>query len=409
MNQYVRVDSSSQAQGGQLLRHVDDPKRWLVRVFIGRDGQGRKQRRSKVVRGSKRQAQAVLTEMLQGKLQGRLAPRINMRLADLTDEWLSHKARDVSPRTLRGYREALASYVLPSLGHRRLETITLRDIDSLYGQMHEGSLPPIERNGKSREIGPLSGRTITIAHTALSQAFKQAVRWGMIPFNPAAEATIPKSEKRQKRPLTVAERTAFIAASEGSFYRMFYRLLMDTGLRPGEACALQWTDLDFGRNSIAVTKAITQGDNNERLVSHPKTSKSRRTVPMFGLSDELLSHRARQAEQGLDAIGYVFTNQLGAPIGPWAFSNRDLRRTTKEAHINWPVTLYTFRHSFATLHLQFGTPLKVVSEYLGHSTIQQTANTYQHLSSEVGMDYAERYMQRLARASQEVTEVAPTN
>ena len=205
----------------------------------------------------------------------------------------------------------------------------------------------------------------------------------------------------------MAARNALIAASSDSFYRTFYRVLMDTGMRPGEACALQWSDLDFDRTTIAITKAITQGHGNERLVSHPKTSKSRRTLPMFGLDDELLAHRAVQAQQRLDASGYVFTNQLGSPIAPWNFSKRDLERVAKEAGIAWGVTLYTFRHTFATLHLQFGTPLKVVSDYLGHSTIQQTANTYQHLSQEVSLDYADRFVTKLAEASKAAGEAAP--
>ena len=69
--------------------------------------------------------------------------------------------------------------------------------------------------------------------------------------------------------------------------------------------------------------------------------------------------------------------------------------------------MYTFRHTFATLHLQFDTPLKVVSVYLGHSSIQQTANTYQHLSQEVSMDYAGAFATKLAEASKAASKAAP--
>ena len=407
MNRYVKTDRGAGGRAGQILRHIDDPKRWQVKVFAGRDGRGKKRYVSEHVYGSKRDAEAVLTEMLQRKNQGRLSPRTHLKLSDLVEEWAKKKAREVSPRTMSSYRKSLDSYILPTLGNRRLDRLTLRDIDNLYGLMHDGSLPPVKKNGKTRTIKPLRGRTITIAHTALNQALKQAVRWGMIPYNPAAEAAIPRSEKQQKRPLAVAERKGLIAASSDSFYRTFYRVLLDTGMRPGEACALNWTDLDFERGSITITKAITQGHDNERVVAHPKTSKSRRTLPMFGLDNELLAHRASQAQQGLGASGYVFTNQLGAPIAPWNFSKRDLERVAKVAGITWTVTLYTFRHTFATLHLQFGTPLKVVSEYLGHSTIQQTANTYQHLSQEVSMDYAERFVAKLAEASRATGKTAP--
>lgn len=86
-------------------------------------------------------------------------------------------------------------------------------------------------------------------------------------------------------------------------------------------------------------------------------------------------------------------------LAPWAFNKRELQRVAKAAGITSTVTLYTFRHTFATVHLQLGTPLKVVSEWLGHFTIQQTANTYQHVSDEIATDYAERYLIRLVEAT----------
>ncbi|HKI57056.1 MAG TPA: tyrosine-type recombinase/integrase, partial [Trueperaceae bacterium] len=147
--------------------------------------------------------------------------------------------------------------------------------------------------------------------------------------------------------------------------------------------------------------------DGQRMTAHPKTSKSRRALPMFDLRDPLLAHRAWQAERGLDAGGYVFTNQDGGMLAPWAFNKRELLRIGTAASIGFPVTLYTFRHTFATVHLQLGTPLKVVSDWLGHSTILQTANTYQHVSDEIATDYAERYLQRLAQATQADGKTAP--
>src|SRR5690606_38062572 len=116
-------------RSGQLLQHVDDPKRWLVRAFIGRNAKGKKQYRSEVVVGRKRDAEARLIELLQDKNRGKLTPRSAATLADLSKEWLTHKSREVTPRTLRGYQDALDLYILPSLGHRKVGDITLREVD----------------------------------------------------------------------------------------------------------------------------------------------------------------------------------------------------------------------------------------------------------------------------------------
>lgn len=405
MSRYVRADRGAGSRSGQLLSHVDDPKRWMVRAYVGRDGKGRKRYRSEVVVGRKRDAEARLIELLQDKNRGKLTPRHTARVADLVREWLEHKGREVTPRTLDGYRNALELYVLPTLGHRRLGDLTLREIDALYGAMLEGKLPAPDPgdDGKGRgwKGGPLSPRTVRMTHVALSQALSQAVRWGMIAFNPAAEATLPSGKPKEKRALTVAERARFLDAADelDAFHKVLYRVLMDTGLRPGEACALKWSDVDLANGRLTVARAVTQGQDGERVTAHPKTSRSRRTIPLFGLEPVLAAHLARQRSVGLDEAGLVFTNQEGRMLAPWTFNRRELERVLAKAGIEGTFTLYGFRHTFATLHLQSGTPLKVVSEWLGHSTIQQTANTYQHLSVEVAEDWAARHVAFLEEAS----------
>jgi len=406
-SRYIRVDRGSGSRSGQLLQHATDPNRWQVRVYLGRLGNGRKRYHSEVLHGRKREAEARLIELLQGKNQGKLTPRSTATVADLAREWLAHKAHDVSERTLKGYQYAFDLYILPTLGQRRLSDLTLREIDALYSSMRSGELPKPEKDAGGWKGGPLSARTVQLAHTALNQALRQAVRWNMIPHNPAQEATVKGARSKAKRTLSVAERTAFLAASSEAFYRVFYRVLMDTGMRPGEACALRWEDLDFQAGRIRIERAVTKDEDGQAINGPPKTSKSRRTLHMFGLQDVLLEHYRWQAEHGLDASGYVFTNQDGAQLKPWSFNRRELERVTATAGIQGTFTLYSFRHTFATLHLASGTPLKIVSEWLGHATIQQTANTYMHVSSEVSDDYAERHLAWLAQAGKAVEGTAP--
>jgi integrase len=397
MNQYQPVKHGLGA--GQLLRHVTDPNRWLVRVFICRNSRNRKQYQSKVVHGSRRQADAVLADMLQRKGAGSLTPRSSMRLVDLTNEWIAHKARSVSFRTLRGYEDVLRRYVLPSLGHRKIADLHLREIDRLYGLMLAGQLPKAHEDDEKPPVA-LSPRSVRLTHTALSQALSQAVSWGLLNVNPAAGATIPTSKPKEKNVLTASERARFLQVAEASDYRVFYRTLIDTGLRPGEACALHWTDVDFTRETISVQRTMTRGADGEAVLDKPKTAKSRRTVPMLGgLRDELLRHRDWQRERNRDATDYVFTNTEGRPLRPWTFPTRDFERVLAAAGVTRSVTLYSLRHSFATLHVAAGTPLKVVSDLLGHANIQQTANTYMHGDQAVTADWMRRFEQQLDRVA----------
>jgi len=396
MSRYQRVDRGNGPRAGQLLQHVDDPKRWQVKVFLYRDEHGRKRYRTEVVHGRKRDADKRLLELLQQKNTGNLTPRSSMTLRDLTKEWCDHKARDVAPRTLAGYRDTLDRYVLPVLGHRKVESLQLREIDQLYGLMLKGELP--NPDGSAGVTGrPLSARTVRLTHAALSQALSQAVRWGVIQHNPVTEATIPSSKPAEKVVLTSDERGRFLAACRDSFYCALYHLLLDTGLRPGEACALRWTDLDLLNGTLSVQRAVTRGKDGTAILAEPKTTKSRRTVPLLGgLRVELVWHLDWQRERNLDIAGFVFTNQDGGMLRPWTFNKRDLRRTLRAAGITKPVTLYNFRHTFGTLHVRAGTPLKVVSDLLGHSTIQQTANTYMHGDAAVTTDWMQRFERSLA-------------
>lgn len=399
MSRYVTVDRGGAP--GQLRQHHADPRRWLLRLFLGRDRRGKRQYVSEVFYGGKRQAEARLSELAQQKYSGRLTPRTPATLTDLVSEWLTEKTKEVSARTLRGYRLYLETYVLPTLGHLKIGDITLRDVDRLYSDMLAGTLPAPEEGEGGWRGAPLSARTVRLTHATLSQVFTQAVRWQMIPFNPISEATLPKESRRAKRALTVAERTRFIAASQEAFYRVLYRLLMDTGMRPGEALALTWEDIDFASERISITKTITKGAGGKAIIAPPKTRRSTRTIPLFGLADLLLEHQRWQIEMNLDASGMLFTTQEGTPLTPWNHNRRDLRRALDAAGITGTFTLYNFRHTFASLHLESGTPLKVVSEWLGHSTIKQTADTYSHLHIDVSEDWARRHVAYLDRASKE--------
>lgn len=395
MSRYILVDRGSGSRAGQLLRHHEDPTRWLARVYLGRDGKGKRRTRSQVIHGTKRTAQATLTEMLQHKNQGTLKARSTATLRDTVTAWLDTKI-NVEARTLDGYKASLDTYVLPVIGHKRLTDVTRQDIQSLYSDMSAGTLPE-----ECKEAGwrgdPLGPRTVRLTHAALSQVLKYAVQEHWLAINPAAGVTLPRLARasRKMNALSIQERLTFITASQGSFYEMLYRLLMDTGLRPGEAMALTWADVDFERGTIEVTKAVTRDAAGQAVIGAPKNDASIRTVPLFGLADLLAEHQAWQQEVSLDGSGRVFTTQDGRPLRPWAFSRRELARVVTAAGIEGAFSLYNFRHTFATLQLESGTPLTVVSKWLGHSTIQQTADTYQHVADTTSLDWAARHVAHL--------------
>lgn len=363
---------------GQLKQCTRDPKRWLLRVSLGRDPRtGKRLSRDEIYYGGKKGAEARLNELLQLKYQDRLQQKSNLTIREVAEQWLEVKTRTVTPRTLAWYEGTLANYLLPTLGHIRVADLTLETIDDLYSELIDGN-PEVASayDGSGWSGQPLSARTIRIAHNHLSQVMDFAVKRGWIMRNPTEHATLPENTRTKKRRLTIQEHTRFIDACGSSFYGTFYRLMLETGVRPGEACALTWDDVNLQDGTINIDKAMTKGANGERVIGTPKTEGSVRTVFAPRLVGLLRAHQEQQIRNNLHSSGHVFTNMEGGALAPWTFNKRDLRRTLEAAGIDPKgISLYSFRHTFLTLTVNSDMQTKVASQLAGHTNLE-TTNIY---------------------------------
>ncbi len=161
-------------------------------------------------------------------------------------------------------------------------------------------------------------------------------------------------------------------------------LLLTTGLRRGEALGLKWSDLDLDAGRLSVRRTLVAVGYDVKW-SEPKTAKSRRSVALdAGTVSAMRSHRRQQLEERMAlGSGYrdddlVFARVDGSPIHPQTVSQA-FERHAKAAGLS-PIRLHDLRHTAATLMLEGGVPLKVVSERLGHSSIGITADVYQHVT-----------------------------
>ena len=148
--------------------------------------------------------------------------------------------------------------------------------------------------------------------------------------------------------------------------------MLATGLRRGEALALQWADADLDAAVLRVRWTLSRTSAGLE-VGEPKTERSRRTVPLpRSAVDALQEHRKRSAAEQLAAgpvwerTGLIFITEVGTPLEP----RNGLRRFEALAERAWlsGVHLHTLRHSAASLLLAAGTHTKVVQEHLRHSS-----------------------------------------
>jgi len=231
----------------------------------------------------------------------------------------------------------------------------------------------------------LSPRTVRYTHSILFQALGQAVRWRLLAVNPADHLALPKDPHHEMRALDPTEAAVFLKAIRGDRWEALWELLIVTGLRPGEALGLRWSDIDLAHNRLSVQRALVKGKAGPEL-AEPKTKRSRRVVVFpVSTSTTLRAHRARQLEVRLKAgdtydptLNLVFATQTGRPLDYSNLVRQHFKRIVNSVGLQ-PLRPYDLRHTCATLLLASGEHPKVVSERLGHEDIVTTLNVYSHV------------------------------
>lgn len=248
------------------------------------------------------------------------------------------------------YQTALKR-VLPHLGHLPLATLTGQDIQAAYAKI-------TATKGRSAAAG---------AHVVFQNAIRDAVKAGRLLADPFTRVEPPRKPKtRKSTTLTMDEVHAFVAHHAGSPMGTLIELLAVSGLRVGEACALQWRDLDFATNKLRVERNIGALKNGKSYVKTPKTQSGFRTVSIPPETMARLKLKLGKPSE------FVF-----GTTAPRTWS----RRLTKAMRQNGleAFTTHDLRHAHATFLLKHTPNPKIVSKRLGHSDVKITLAVYAHV------------------------------
>lgn len=362
---------------------------WTVQVRIGTKSDGRPRWLTKTFE-KQRDAKAYLAKVIKDRDSGLVVQPSKLPLNEFLDKWLESAVEPrVRSNTYRSYRWQLKKYVRDEIGSYRLCDISPLQIQKLYSKLH--------REG-------LSSRAVRYTHTILNNAFSQAVKWRMLASNPCSGAELPRARQKEALALSVEEVTQFVKALRGTRHEVLFLVALTTGMRPSEYLALQWKDIDFDGARIQVRRSLDWQYKGEWKFSEPKTARSRRSVPIPAeVMDRLHQHRKAQAEQRLKAgpvwsvHSLVFCDRRGEPLDRQNLLRRHLRPLLKKAEISTDLTLYSLRHSCATLMLAAGIHPKVVSERLGHSSITITLDIYSHVMPTMQVEATEKIGQVVFR------------
>jgi integrase len=371
-------------QRGQIVPKGEG--KWLVRAFAGRDARGKRRYTSRVVQGSKADAKKALAALEQ-KVSGGIQVEPGKRtLGAYLENWLVTSAKPrVSENTYRDYAKLLRKFVIPALGSKRLDQVAVDQVRALYQSMADQGL----------------GRTVQYTHSILRQALHAAQADRLLNWNPTATIKLPKNDRKPpQKTFSAEEAAAFLRVAQGHPMEALFQVLLSTGLRPGEALALRWVDLDLQRGRLAVEQALVGRGDGSYVIGQPKTKSSYRTVTLPPSAVVALqAHRVRQAEEILAAgpdyerNDLAFANSVGKPTDLTKVRNA-FKALVKKAG-SPAIPLKNLRHSHATLLLEAGEDLKTVSERLGHSTITVTADRYAQVTPRLQQQSATKLEQIL--------------
>lgn len=312
------------------------------------------------------------------------------RFADYCDYVIDLKEQRGSAKhsTIVRYKE-LTTRIYPVIGHIKLRDLRTDHLNDLYTALSKDGV-------NKRTGGGLSAKTIVEHHRLISTVLDNACKEQLIPLNPAANATLPKVQKKTANYFQPQEIAAIREALEQEpiKWRTLVELLIMTGARRGEILGLKWSAVDFEENRIHICNNVLYSADRGVYEDTPKTETSIRYIKVpQGAMRLLKEYRAWQIQERFK-LGeyyvnqdYVFAQDNGKPMHPdsvtdWLnkFGNRH-----NLPHIN----PHAFRHTMASVLLFNKADSVSVSKRLGHAQVSTTENIYAHIIEEADQSNAD--------------------
>ena len=292
----------------------------------------------------------------------------NMRFSELADWYFENYAPvELKEGTVYNYKSAYNNHIKPVLGNVRVKDI---------------NTPRLTQFVQSLKFQPETVRKI---YVVLQSIFRRGVEQGFIRDTPCRNVILPKNRSKKKKPVLDEEQTSrFMKLIEEKKcdpdIKRIIKVLLYTGMRCGECLALSWNDINFEEMTISIEHNLADVGGKHWLTT-PKTESSIRTIGMSQALADIFREQKKYQEQLIEALGddfshpeMVFTSANGNYRDRSSLGT-SLKRFLRGTEFDF-LTLHSLRHCNATLLLNSGVDLKVVSDHLGHCDIGVTANIY---------------------------------
>lgn len=306
---------------------------------------------------------------------------VEMRLEEVWNWYKNYYAPNkLRDTTFYNIKNMVEIKILPELGHLKIGQITTNRITMF---LNDVSIKKDKETGK-----PLKPKQyykdsyVQAIYSSLFRIFNVAISNGWIKDNPCNNAIKPrKNRTAKKKPLEIEQiKDILNKTNEYTTYNAIIQFQIYTGMRIGETLALTWDDIDFKKREININKTVNF-IKTDFIVGPPKTENSYRTLGMNNVIYHLLkltkkeqNVRKRELKNQYEDHNLVFSQVTGNYIYRTEINNR--LNTIKKGTDYEYITVHFLRHANATLLLNNGVDLKIVSAHLGHNDIKTTANIY---------------------------------
>ena len=304
-------------------------------------------------------------------------------VADYMAAWLDRLERDGEhkPTTIYMYRTYTDAHIVPALGEKRLTALKRADVAHFIDTLRAKTV-----TGQDYRPRPLGAVTVRRVVACLSSALGDAMRRGLIESNPAVQHELPAAERPKVTVWERADAVRFLEEARTTRLGPLFEFAISTGLRRGEICGLRWADVDLAQGRLTVNVNLVEV-NGRVTEGAPKTKAGARTVLLSqDVVDLLTLVRARtemeRAEWGdhYTDSGRVFVHEDGNQLRP-GHPSKWMERAVKRLGLP-PAHFHSLRHQYASIQIDMGTELTLLSKMMGHSNIAITSNTYSHLFEE---------------------------
>lgn len=290
-------------------------------------------------------------------------------LKQFAEDWVERHSTDRRTKTISGYKGYLLNH-LDVIGDILLSKLRPLDVQNHY----------------TRKLETLSSTTVNHIHSFIRVVLESAVRLGIIPRNPAAYTDVPGIKTREMVPLSETQMKLFLASIAHERDKTFWVMALSTGMREAELLGLRWSDVDWERSQVRV-RATLHRLEGEYVLEETKNVSSQRVLPLPIAAVQVLKEQQAKQEENKallgnawqDKWGLIFTTDAGMPIHATPLLRR-FRRILSRLDLLESIRIHDLRHTFATLLIERGVHIKLVSELLGHSSINITLATYGHVT-----------------------------